>query len=391
MQPFNKPLKSLTYDDIDTLIREQIPESRTLDYKRDLYGNDDAAKDEFRYDVSAFANTAGGYLIIGVDEEKTIPKTVTPVPIENVDELQLHFQNLLRTKVDPPIRGVDFKPIATPDGKWVLVIEIPRSISRPHGVSYKEHWRFYGRHSSGKYPYAVDDLRQAMLWSETLAAKIRNFRNDRLAQISVGETPIPLFDGAKTVLHLIPMSSFELGQRYNVDKIQTINILPIYAGGCNHRINFDGLVTYEDDGTGHSFNYTQVFRNGIVEAVDGCLLQVHQEMKHIPATGYEIELVRALQRYLAALVTLGVEFPMWVCLSLLGVKGYLVWMDSSFWSRTAHPIDRAELILPEIEVEDASIPAECILKPAFDAVWNACGFERCMVYDKSGNWTPKGR
>lgn len=392
MQPFNKPIHELALADIQTLIENGVPEGRTLDYKRDLYGGGDAEKKECLCDVSAFANTVGGHLIIGVDEEDRIPKCITPVEIKDVDTEQQRFENLLRTAVDPPIRGVEFQAIDAGGGKYILVIEIPRSLSRPHAVNHKGHWRFYGRNSIGKYPYEVDDVRKAILQSETLAVRIRNFRNDRLAQISIGETPIPLIDGAKIVLHVIPLSSFELGQKYDLSRLSNVDLPPLYASGWSRRLNFDGSVTYMDNSdTGLSLSYTQIFHSGIVEAVDTLLLQRRDEKKIIPSVAYEQYLIRALNTYLGGLLKLGVAFPLWIGLSLLGVRDYFMWVDEYMWIRQAHPIDRDELILPEIQVEDTSIPAERILKPAFDSIWNACGYERSMNYDKDGNWLLKGR
>ena len=383
MHPFNKPISELVLTDITALIDNGIPEGRTLDYKRDLYGTNDAEKKEFLCDVSAFANTVGGYLIIGVDEDKGVPTAINPVVIDNVDKLKLLFENLLRTAVDPAIRRAEFKPIDTGDGKYVLVIDIPRSISRPHAVNHRGHWRFYGRNSIGKYPYEVGDVRRAMLESETLAVKIRNFRNDRLSQISVGETPVPLIDGAKIVLHIMPASAFEFGHSYDLNRLSNLDLPPLCAGGWDHRLNFDGAVTYLGDReTGYSSNYTQVFRSGIVEAVDNRILQERDKKGIIFSKTFAPVLIEAMNKYLSGLIKLGVDLPLWLGVSLLGVKGYLLAVDYHIWGDSIHPIDRHELIVPEIRVEDTSIAVARILRPAFDSIANACGFRRWMSYDE---------
>ena len=39
-----------------------------------------------------------------------------------------------------------------------------------------------------------------------------------------------------------------------------------------------------------------------------------------------------------------------------------------------------------VYVEDFSQNDENILKPIFDSIWNACGYERCIAYDENGNY-----
>ena len=208
MELFNKPLNQVKFDDIQTIFKDKVPESRTLDYKLELHPMTDGGNKEFLKDVSAFSNTMGGYLIYGIEEEEGIPTGIEGVDVEDFDKLKLHFENLLRTGVDPAIRGVNFQIVDVMELKKIVIIEIPRSIARPHVVKIKNHFRFYGRNSAGVYPLEIDDLKIAFLASETQANRIRNFRADRLSQISVGETPVPLIKGGKIVLHLIPVSAF---------------------------------------------------------------------------------------------------------------------------------------------------------------------------------------
>jgi predicted HTH transcriptional regulator len=63
-----KRLSEITKPDIEALITAKIEERRTLDYKDVLPGNSDEQKKEFLYDVSSFANAAGGDLIFGLTD-----------------------------------------------------------------------------------------------------------------------------------------------------------------------------------------------------------------------------------------------------------------------------------------------------------------------------------
>ena len=59
----SKNLADIRPQDIEALVADATSESTTLEVKRDLPGAEDEAKREFRADVSALANTSGGYLV----------------------------------------------------------------------------------------------------------------------------------------------------------------------------------------------------------------------------------------------------------------------------------------------------------------------------------------
>src|SRR5207302_590760 len=70
--------------------------------------------------------------------------------------------------------------------------------------------------------------------------------------------------------------------------------------------------------------YIQLFRNGIIEAVDTFMLD-HKNadgVPYIPSTTYENKLIEVLPGYLSIQEELGIELPTLIMLSLLGVRGY---------------------------------------------------------------------
>ena len=48
-------------------------------------------------------------------------------------------------------------------------------------------------------------------------------------------------------------------------------------------------------------------------------------------------------------------------------------------------------MLPEIVVDDLSTPAEPLLKPTLDLVWNACGVPSSPYFDADGKWIGRRR
>jgi predicted HTH transcriptional regulator len=77
-----------------------VPEGVLVDYKRDIYGRSDADVKEFLKGVTSFANTAGGHLIIGIDENGGIPTSITPLNGDPDQELQ-RLENLLVMALNP--------------------------------------------------------------------------------------------------------------------------------------------------------------------------------------------------------------------------------------------------------------------------------------------------
>lgn len=75
-------------------------------------------------------------------------------------------------------------------------------------------------------------------------------------------------------------------------------------------------------------------------------------------------------------------------LTLLRVSGYTMAVNPNrYWySDPPDPIDRDELLIPEILIETYDIDPAKVMKPLFDAIWNAAGWPYSLNYDDEGNW-----
>ncbi len=389
-----KSIDQITEEDLQALKDNKVSEHKTIEYKQALPGNTDKEKKEFLADVSSFANTSGGDLIFGIIEDRRTgaPKSLEGLSIDNVDQEILRLENMIRDGIEPRISSITISPpINLSNSKVALVIRIPKSWRSPHRVTYQGHDKFYSRSSNGKYVLDVAELRAVFNLSETVIDRIRNFRQDRVSKIFANETPVPFYENAKIVLHLIPIISFNPAQSYDIGIIASnpTSMPPIRSGGWS-RYNLDGFLTYDEDQEGKSRSYVQLFRSGIIEAVEGWLLRPHGDELIIPSIRYEAELIKSLSAYLSLLRTLNVEPPVFVFLTLLGVKGYSMAVNKwRFWIDEIHTIDRDVLLLPERIIESYDVKAEDVLKPCFDSIWNACGFPKDLYYNDAGEWTPR--
>jgi len=385
-----KDIEQIEEEDLQALIDNSVLERRTMDYKRSLPRMTDSGKKEFLADVSSFANASGGDLIFGIiqDSETGVPKELAGLDIGNVDQEILRLDNLIRGGINPRIPSVKIQPIALSNSKTVLIVRISKSWLSPHCVTFRGHDKFYSRSSNGKYPMDVTELRVAFDTAGKNVERIRKFRENRISNLFANETPMSFYESAKIVLHLIPIIAFDPAQRCDVQKIASHRdkLKPMVCHGWNYRYNLDGFLTYAQDREGKAYSYVQVFRNGIVEAVEGALLKPSNAKLLIPITDYEEELIKSLPDYLSVLKALNVGLPVFAFLTLFGVKGYSMGLYKRHWFREIHKIEKEVLFLPEVVIETYEVKVEDVLRPIFDAVWNACGFPKSLNYDDDGKW-----
>jgi len=382
-----KEFDQINEQDLQGLVDNAVVEQKTLEYKQELPVGTDSAKKEFLADVSSFANASGGDIVYGIVEDRDSgkPKELRGLDIGNPDQERL--DSIIRDGVKPRIPSIAIEQIPLSNSKCALLIRIGRSWSSPHCVTLGGHDKFYSRTSNGKYQLDVTELRAAFNLSETVVDRIRNFRLERVSKITANETPVQFIRSAKIILHLIPIGAFNPAQTYDIKRFASDNKLePIYSSGWSTRYNLDGWLSYQWNGE-LSHSYCQLFRNGILEAANGTF-SVEEDLRIHPA--YEKELVAALKRYMLNMKSLSIEPPIFVFLTLTGVKGYRMSLSREryFALNNVHTIDRDVLQLPEVIIENYDAEPAKILKPCFDSIWNACGLQGSLNYNAAGDWAP---
>lgn len=107
----------MTRNELDKLIEQG--ESVRLEFKRTLSSTHRIART-----LAAFANTAGGTLLIGVADDGRIAGV--PSELREMRRIEEATDRL----VDPPL-SISYETLA-PDGRRVLVITVPESDEKPH-------------------------------------------------------------------------------------------------------------------------------------------------------------------------------------------------------------------------------------------------------------------
>jgi Putative DNA-binding domain len=65
-----RPLRNIREADIRAVINSGLEEHLQLEYKSELYEDNDRGRREFLLDICMFANTVGGILLIGIPERR---------------------------------------------------------------------------------------------------------------------------------------------------------------------------------------------------------------------------------------------------------------------------------------------------------------------------------
>jgi hypothetical protein len=387
------PLDSVSEEHLQRLVEDHEQESKTIEFKLELPGSSYEEHKKILAAITSFANTVGGDLIYGVQAPNGVAKKVLGLN-GDLDAAMSRLENLIRTAIQPRITSYNVRLIPVSNGNKVLVFRISRSWALPHRVTLGGHDKFYGRNSTSNYELDVPQLRSLFLLSETTADRIRNFRAERVSLILSGETPVPMGAGSKTVLHVVPFNAFAGGQTFPVSKIYDQNFLPLSPpgnyGGVSKRHNFDGIVTYSHMGDHPSPSYLQLFRTGIIESVDtGIIGMVDATMPGVAGgqitiwgDSFEKQALGDVQQYLNNVqASLGVTPPVVIMLSLLTVKGAVMYTQMTFKPKR---IDRDHLLIPEVMAETLTVDVGELLKPVFDVIWNACGYAESPYYGSDG-------
>lgn len=381
----NKRLEQIAETDLQALVSESVRETEQLEYKKELNCNTDQEKKEFLADVSAFANASGGDLIAGIEDDKDgRPVAVCGLSLPSVNAEILKLENILRDGLEPRIT-VRIWPVPLSTGSHCLILRIQKSMYAPHMIAFKSSGKFFTRNSAGKHQMDVSELRRAFTASD-IPNSIEQFISARLTKIETS-APIELKGKAKISLHLIPVSAFDaFASDYDLQPLSNnTNLMPMGASGYDSQYNMDGFLT-------HSFQYAyvQVFKNGIIEAVDASTLELSPNDPTIPSQLVETTLIRSFRQYRDVLVDLGVEPPVVVRCSIFNSENHKFATHGYAWVRTKKLQHQEKTLrLKEVTLVDFREQPADVLKPLIDSLWNAYGYAGSENYGSNGDYQPR--
>lgn len=176
---------------IQQMIADGIEEGRTLDYKSaDALKKTDGKKNEISKDVSAFANAGGGTIIYGIKEfdqptKRHLPEKLDPINRDDISKEWL--EQIINTKIQPRIEGVEIDPIevSNEDNTVIYVVNIPQS-NTAHQAAGHKYYKRYNFESIPMEDYEIRDVMNRSIFPDlTLGFAIEKLENNsRIADVS---------------------------------------------------------------------------------------------------------------------------------------------------------------------------------------------------------------
>lgn len=376
----------ITVEDIVRLVSDKVAEHKTLEYKATLATSNTDEKAEFLSDVSSFANAAGGDILFGISDEREgsnatgVPREIVGITLANAGAECNRIEQLIRDGIQPRLPVLFVKPFEIPQIGHVLLIRVGRSWIAPHMVSYANRTRFYSRNSStGKVQLDVQQIGAAFAQQRGMGERIRDWKTDRISKAVSASGPVQL-SGAQLLFHFIPSGAVaEDGQRYprmfNTDAWGNGRLLMCLSAEWG-RYNADGLLFVSQKTRDNTQSYLQVFKDGALEYGDSYVFNSYGQ-DSIASAIFEGKIVCTFARALTLLSKLDVPDPVYVTVTLIGVKGRPMALPNhgAHFNYQSEPFDRDVILCPDVLIRDRvdNHPFSETLLPIINTVWQAAG------------------
>lgn len=140
-----KPTSQITLPELEAIVANHVGEDEYLDFKAQPHSGSSATHELIK-DVCAFANAAGGYLVIGIAEDGE-GRAIEFVTVQNAEAVRRSMIDRCFARIEPRLPTLDVRVFPI-NGNSIIVCRVPDSPLKPHCAQPdREHhfyWKRYG-------------------------------------------------------------------------------------------------------------------------------------------------------------------------------------------------------------------------------------------------------
>jgi hypothetical protein len=234
---FTKSIDEIEEKDISELI--DTPEGQLFEIKKDLSaeknkvdpwyneneneksrkGPGDCAKQSIFKELVAFANSEGGWLVLGLKETNDHPKRVAGISaIPDCHELVSRFERSAQDWIDPPLpsltcRGIQ---IGNTQSEGVIVFRVPPSSVAPHRLYKKgQPQEAYKRIGDESKPMKMREIRDLVLETYRGYERLdREFEISKKRYLQITPEKSPKLEMVGFRITLVPLSPLTIDRPY---------------------------------------------------------------------------------------------------------------------------------------------------------------------------------
>ena len=179
-------LDGWTLDVVRSLLTHGVFESDRFDFKHDL-PRDEHGKQRLRGAIAAFANSGGGFIVLGIHDDRSRSLEERMIGIANTRDIP-EMLGALASRIDPSA-DYSFKnpPLRLHDQtRFIHIIYIPASRRGPHGIELDGRWWFPKRTSRGTEAMSRTEIGSAFvdLRQRTATARMIEVEINRIARLA---------------------------------------------------------------------------------------------------------------------------------------------------------------------------------------------------------------
>jgi Putative DNA-binding domain len=387
----DKRLSEVGEADLRKILNSGVEEHKHLDYKAELYSNNDAGQKDFLVDVCAFANGEGGVLLIGVPELRDPvggqptgapdPANLQGIESKNPEATLVSYDSRVVSRIEERL-SLETHAIKLANGRYVFAIRVPNSQNKPHCVRWDDKRYFPSRRDRHNYYMDVQEIKEVVMRTASRQQQAEELLLEACKEVR-GATDLPYL-----VIATIPMFWENFLVDFRDEKIlkemRTFTLVDTQVYG-NCGFSFQGI-----ERRGERYEaVAQLRRNGLLRYSQQLPVQQQSGVAAFSPTAIEIQL-RKFVRKAANLYSIGeIGGPFLLCVVLTSKSPASGLYPDSIIPQAAVIRGRLHAGVHAFPIMMASDFTEfdLLLRPLCDQVHQTFGEEASPNYNRDGKWS----